>query len=222
MTAVTIQAGQPARTGAVGPHDIDCTVTILVPGIDDKTTIRAPARVFTIARAEGQATFIGAVGLDGVNIKTAAFLASECNTVALRTPGRCRIVLSARGQTSRFAGENIGNKNMRVALSVRDKCNTSAIGTPGRVTVDPPAVGNPLANPAAGADQVDFRVAILGQGQGNLPLVRRHAPGDIESRLVGELGFLAGVNLLAVEIRIVGPVGGEQDLFAARREIRVE
>ena len=116
--------------------------------------------MLAVPRAEGQTTLIGAVNIDAVKIKAATFLATENNPVTLRTPGGRSVVLAPGGQTGRLAGKDVGNKDVWVTLTIGDKSQAAAIRTPGRITVNPPVVGNALADPTIDADQVDFRVAV--------------------------------------------------------------
>jgi hypothetical protein len=103
-----------------------------------------------------------------------------------------------------------------IALAVGDEGNLVAARAPTGVDVDPPVVGQPLVQRTVGADQVDFRISVLGEGEGDLPAVRPEAGGDVEPLAGGVERLPAVIDLLAVDVGIARQVGGVDLLLAER------
>ena len=73
MTTIAFQICQSPGSGSVGSHNVDRPVSALVRRVDNKSAIRAPARVLTVARAEAQTSLISTICIDGINIEPPTF-----------------------------------------------------------------------------------------------------------------------------------------------------
>jgi len=124
------------------PHNPDRLLpTIEITGVDQKSPIRAPARMLLAPLAEGQLPLIGAILTNCKNIKNTIIHSGISNSIPFWTPSRGRIVLLFKGQTGHLKSININNKNIGVAAPVRNKSDLVPLRVPGWIDIDTVVIG---------------------------------------------------------------------------------